>query len=342
MSGLMLGWMILRFSDMPLRIFLKAQMPVEFHASGAEGISEGSPVLYLGVSVGRVTGIRRGVDDLSVIIDAAVDQDPPLPGNVEAVIRTQILGGGSSISLVLRPAEGANGTDSATRPTTGRKGLVPMGRLQAGQIVRARFIGYDILPPEVLALVDDLTQTSEELRRIGQRFRESDLIGKLVVTVDTLNEDIGKAGKVLDKVDALVGDEAMRKNVHDAVANFRDVSEMARRIGQNIEKLSTDANARMNQLADRGDKVLGTAQGRIEDLSKQLSERLGQADKIFRELESAAKKLNEGKGSAGMLLNDPALFEGLLEVSRELKLTIQDIRRVVEGWEAEGVPLKLK
>jgi hypothetical protein len=42
-----------------------------------------------------------------------------------------------------------------------------------------------------------------------------------------------------------------------------------------------------------------------------------------------------------MMLNNPALYESLLDASKELKLTIQDIRRTIQGWEQEGVPFKL-
>lgn len=337
----LLGWMVLRFSDVPLRMFLKAQMPIEFYSSGAEGISEGSAVLYLGVSVGRVTNVRRGDDEMSVIIDAVVDQEPPLPSNVEGVIRTQLLGGGSSISLILQQPAGTE-DGPTTWPETAPSRPVPKGRIRPNQRIAARYVGVDILPPEVSALARDLGATSQELRRISQKLRESDFVTKLVGTVEALHRDAVKAGDVLENVNSLVADEKMRQNIREAVANFQEVSQSAKRIGQNVEKLSVDTNARMNRLADRGEKVLETAQGKLDDLSKQLSDRLAQTAKIFAELESISKKMNNGKGTAGMLLNSPALYESLLDTSKDLKLTIEDIRRVVQGWEQEGLPLKLK
>jgi len=339
---ILLGWMILRFSDVPLRAFQKPQIPVELYASGADGISEGSAVYYLGVGVGRVTSIRLNPDKRSVIIDAIVDQVPPLPENVEGIIRTQLLGGGSSINLVLEQPETASDI-LATQPTeTVFVKPVPKGQMKPNQKIIARYVGVDLMPPEISALAKELGVTSQELRRTAQKLRESDLIGKLVATVDTLNKDVVKAGDVLDKIDSFVGDEAMRQNVREALANFNDVSQTAKRIGQNFEKLSADTHVRMNQLADRGDKVLSTTQAKVEDLSKQVGDRLAQTAKIFAELESISKKINDGKGTAGMLINNSALYEALLDTSKELKLTIEDVRRVIEQWEQEGVPLKLK
>ncbi|MCY2954496.1 MAG: MlaD family protein [Planctomycetota bacterium] len=338
---MLLGWMVLRFSDVPLRAFQKPQIPVELYASGADGISEGSAVYYLGVGVGRVTSIRLNPDKRSVIIDVIVDQVPPLPENVEGIIRTQLLGGGSSINLVLQQPETASDI-LATQPTETVLKPVPRGQMKPNQRIIARYVGVDLMPPEISALAKELGVTSQELRRTAQKLRESDLIGKLVATVDTLNKDVVKAGDVLEKIDSFVGDEAMRRNVREALANFNDVSQTAKRIGQNFEKLSADTQGRMNQLADRGDKVLSTTQAKVEDLSKQVGDRLAQTAKILAELESISKKINDGKGTAGMLINNSALYETLLDTSKELKLTIEDVRRVIEQWEQEGVPLKLK
>jgi ABC-type transporter Mla subunit MlaD len=290
-ASILLGWMILRFSEAPLRLFMKPQMPIQFLASEAEGISEGSPVLYLGVNVGRVVDVRRSPNQTNVIIYAVVDQDPPLPGNVEAVIRTQLIGGGATINLMLPGHQKVE--EATTEPTTepAETQTQPVGQLQPNQQLSARFAGVDILPPEISTLATDLTKTSRELRRIGEQFRESKLIQKLVITVDTLNQDIAKAGGVLDKVDSLVGDEGMRKSIRESLANFREVSETATRIGSNLEKLSTNANVRMDQLADHGDKLLVTTEQRIGDLSKQLGDRMGQVDVVLKRFESISKKL---------------------------------------------------
>src|SRR5688572_20952153 len=96
---ILLGWMILKFSDAPFRLFAKEQMPIKLQAPSAEGVSEGTAIYYLGVSVGRVVKIERSEDLRSVLMQAMVD--PPLPENIEGRIRTQLFGGGASISLVL-------------------------------------------------------------------------------------------------------------------------------------------------------------------------------------------------------------------------------------------------
>jgi DNA-binding Lrp family transcriptional regulator len=41
-------------------------------------------------------------------------------------------------------------------------------------------------------------------------------------------------------------------------------------------------------------------------------------------------------------VNDPRLYESLVETAKELNATVSDLRRLVNQWEQEGVSLKLK
>ena len=53
----MLAIMILVFGDAPVRFFRPAQAHIKFEADSAEGITNGSPILYLGVNVGQVRSV---------------------------------------------------------------------------------------------------------------------------------------------------------------------------------------------------------------------------------------------------------------------------------------------
>src|SRR3954464_15612383 len=112
---ILLGWMLLKFSDAPFKMFAKAQMPISLEAPSAEGVSEGTAIYYLGVSVGRVSKIERSPDLKGVSMQGLID--PPVPANVEGRIRTQLFGGGASIVLVLVPYT-VDEIDPTTRPAS--------------------------------------------------------------------------------------------------------------------------------------------------------------------------------------------------------------------------------
>jgi ABC-type transporter Mla subunit MlaD len=333
---ILLGWMILRFSDAPFRLFAKAQMPINLEAPSAEGVSEGTSIYYLGVSVGRVTKIDRSKDLRSVVMQGLVD--PPIPANVEGRIRTQLFGGGASISLVLVPYTvdeiAAGGTGPGTQPVEMAQTIEPRGTLKPNSIIRAVFLGIDILPKE-------FTDLSQELRRTSEQFRQSQLVPKLASAVDTFKMNIDKAGNLIDSMNRLVGDEKARKDINTAIENFRITSERAASVSAKLEALSTKVDARVDEVAGNTNKLLNTANSRVDEIGKLMGDRLVQIAKTIDQFESITRKINEGNGTAAMLLNDPLLYENLLDVSKEMKLTVQDLKRLVEQWETEGVPFKL-
>jgi len=333
---ILLGWMLLRFSDAPFRLFAKAQMPILVEAPSAEGVSEGTSIYYLGVSVGRVTKIDRSDDLRSVVMQGLVD--PPIPANVEGRIRTQLFGGGAAISLILVPYTIDEIAAGTTRPSTSAimatQTVQPQGQLKPNSRIRAVFLGIDILPKE-------FTDLSQELRRTSEQFRESQIIPKLAGAVDTFKMNIDKAGSLIDSMNRLVGDEKAQKNLHDAIANFRDTSETASRVAKKIEAITDKADTRFDEVAGNANKLLTTAQGRVDEIGKLMGDRLVQIAKTIDQFEQITRKINEGNGTAAALLNDPALYENLLDVSKEMKLTILDLKRLVEQWEQEGVPFKL-
>ena len=62
---------------------------------------------------------------------------------------------------------------------------------------------------------------------------------------------------------------------------------------------------------------------------------------VLDQFQTAAAKINQGKGTAGLLINDPKLYESLVDVSKTLNATVADLQRLIQQWEQEGVPLKL-
>jgi hypothetical protein len=54
-----------------------------------------------------------------------------------------------------------------------------------------------------------------------------------------------------------------------------------------------------------------------------------------------ARKVEQGKGTAGMMVNDPRLYESMVDSAKQLNATLSDLNRLVQQWEQEGVTLRL-
>jgi phospholipid/cholesterol/gamma-HCH transport system substrate-binding protein len=296
---LILAWMLIQFGAGLAVPFAADNQPVRFVTDRADGLSNGSSITYLGVIVGRVESVSRSDDQTQVYISGTVDTKPPLPANLKAVIRSQGLVGGGAL-LVLELTDGK-----------------PSGTLAKGQIISAHYVGLDILPPEFADLANELRKTVKDLR-------ESNIIGNL-------NDQITKAGAVMDSLQTLVSDPQMRDNLKASLASIRASS-------ANFEKLTGD----LDHLSTSTSDAVAKTQLAVLDVSRQLSARLEQTSKLLDQFQSIAEKVNKGQGTAGALINDNRLYESMVDTARELNTTVSDLRRLVEQWEQEGVSLKVK
>lgn len=326
-----LAWMVLKFSGREASSVFNKGTDIQLIADRADGVSEGSPLFYLGVNVGRVTGVRRLADNTGVTIDATIDPNqPPLPNDVVGVIRTQsALGTAAAISLeprhrrpATRPASGPAGV-AATGPSTEPSG--PAGPLLApGTLLRASFQGGGVVPPE--------------FSEVAAEIREQQLVKHLDEAVVSVRTQVDQVGEILKQVNGFVGDEKVRNDLRTSLANIRQTSENLQKASGRLDEMSTEAKDTLASVHTNVDK---TGQ-RIDDISRQVGDRLTQVGEMVGKFQSVAAKVDKGEGSAGQLVNDPRLYESMVDTSKELNETVKALKRLVEQWEKEGLSVKTK
>jgi phospholipid/cholesterol/gamma-HCH transport system substrate-binding protein len=303
-----LGWMILQFGGEVARPFAPPTITVKFISDRADGVADGSSITFRGVDTGHVTKVRLLPDRPMVEFEGVVNRDPPLPANLIARIRAaSALGSGSMVSLEMQG------------PDTG-------GKLQEGQTIKAEYIGFGQLLP-----LDAFGDLADELKFAVRDLRESKLI-------QHLDEQVRNAGKTIDSIQQVVGDPKTREDIKASIANLREITENAKALSTKLDKFA-DELQKTNVAAN---ETIAKAGQNIESLSRQMGERLTQIARLLDSFQSISEKLDKGQGSAGALVNDPKLYESLVDTSRELNETIRDFKRLVEQWEQEGVTLKLK
>ena len=326
-----LGWMVVQFGDAVAAPFAEKTVAISFLADRADGVGSGSPVLFQGVNVGRVTGLRRTDDGLRIDIDARVDAAPPLPGNVEGVIKlTSFVGSGSAIVLQV-PA-----------------GEPPTGALAEGARLPAQFVGFDIVPPNV----GDLT---EQVRTAVARFNELDLLSNV-------NDKVTRAGAVLDQAEALLADGEVQGDVRETIANARAATESFKAVGQTAQQVAgvvagrvepiladtTEAVASARRSAAGVEAVVVKVDGAVANTRAEVDALMAQADRRLAEAGEAMDKVNgilakvqNGDGTAGRLVNDPRAYEALVDSLRLLQATLSDAQRYIQQVEQEGLKVGL-
>ena len=198
-------------------------------------------------------------------------------------------------------------------------------------------MGVDLIPPEFATL-------ATELRLTVQQVREAKLAEHLDQTVNTFRLQAEKAGKLIDSLDGAVNDPKLREDLKTSIANFRAATDSATRVGTNLEKFSTNLEKlgdNLTTVTNNANVTITKTQGHIDDLSRKMDDRLLQVSKLLEQFQSIAGKVDQGKGTAGKLVNDAKLYESLVDTSKELNLTITDLKLLVKQWTDEGVYIKL-
>jgi phospholipid/cholesterol/gamma-HCH transport system substrate-binding protein len=318
-SLVMLGWMIIRFGGDIGKLFAGEMINIRFKADRADGLSNGSAIVIDGVTVGRVTGVRRDPKNRAVWVEGTVEVEPPLPNNLTAFIRqASLLGSGSNI--VLEPHEDSTGV------------------LTAGTEIPLRYEGLQLLPPE-------LKNVGSELAALAKQFREANVVNKF-------NEQLDRAGKTLDAAqlaithaDDILKDGKIRNGVQESIENIRQASVSVRDVSGRADKIVTSFEqsiAKINTTADAATDTVKATKTHIDEIAKSTQDRIEDLARLLAQANDITAKINAGQGTAGKVINDPKLYEGLVDTTNELNATIKDLQRLVRQWEQEGVSLKLR
>jgi ABC-type transporter Mla subunit MlaD len=310
--------------------------PVLVLAPRANGLSEGAPVQYLGLPVGRVERIVLDKSRTGFNVELRINQGSNLPANLTATIRSVNPISGAS-AVVLEPI-----------------GSVAEGSLEAleGQrLIEAQVASSSIVPDDISALADELRLAVEEFRSSGM--------------IDNVNRQVEQVGELARSMNDLIGDEELRGDVKASVSSIREAAASAERVGKQMEEFATrlqamqeDASAILTEVRDISSQAKTTAQHadeaivstqrqveaagkNVDEISRELIARLEQMNGILGDVQSITAAIDDGKGTAGKFVHDDRLYEALVINMQVLETTIQTTNRLLEQWEQEGIRLRL-
>lgn len=251
---LMLGWMIIAFGGNLGSLLAGESIPVRFKTQRADGLSEGSALIYRGVNVGKVAHVNLDDNQRDVYVEATVDLRYKLPSNLVANIRqTGLLGSASSIYL----------------ETTGP---APEGSLKPSQVIDANFVGLELLP----ASANDL---SKEITLLARQWRESNVVGNV--------------NRQLDSIDKLIGDEKTRNELKASVTGFREAIDKINKLADTAQTRFDQLGTTIDKSTTHIDELSKQANTRMDDLGKLLAQANEITTKINNGNGTAGKVLND-------------------------------------------------
>jgi len=300
-----------------------------YFPNGVTGITEGQGVTLSGKRIGETTGVEfHDPTRVSAGVDVVVSVDGKYDIPSDAVVRVA-----ASIMGFGRPAIQVYLSDKPGVPNLPRKDGMIRGEMIA--------MLDQLLPPEMKEtlnksaetltnsagqmgrLAESLAPVSVELTRLLEHRRIEDVnTNAKPANIDTVVQRMDGGLKNLNDV---LGDPENQENLKLLLANGRQMTERGTLLMDDLRQTAADGRALFTQ----GQRLMQSLAGASDQLSA-----------VLVRLDKAAADLNEGRGTAGMLLRDNRLYEELVLSARRLTKALDDIRDVMEM--AKRGELKIK
>ncbi len=298
---------------------------IEIQAEKTAAVLAGQTIHMNGYPIGQIKSVRLAKDPRNgVIITAAIGQAYSIPKDVDTVHIYQGQLGPPFIDIKVLPSH----SDKKFRTTPGEV----VAKLKAN------------IPPDAFSQISQLAeQFKPALQELGPALE------KIAALAENLNlmlagpdqSDAGQADQVnlrslaqqfsqtLDNLNSIIGNQQNRDNLQKSLANLSQAGVDASEALKEFRAFAFQAKQSTSQLSldlrDAAQAVIGNSQ--------QISE-------LLRSLDQAARKINQGRGTAGKMLYDPALYEEMLSSTQNLNEAVREFRVLLKKWNREGMKVK--
>jgi phospholipid/cholesterol/gamma-HCH transport system substrate-binding protein len=270
-------------------------------------VIDGSRVKLRGVEIGRVSGIDFHPSGGFVVVSMRIDPDVPLPSNPVVVASPESFFGDWQVEIA----------DRARWPQS--EFTIP--------------VEQDLLPAYALPDVGQLAGVAD---RIAENMAVLSDRVELAFTEETairVREAINNLQQVTQGLTDLV--QRQQGTVDELAA---DLSQMTETLGQTVNAVNRVATEIETALAGGRTQAIvdnvANATERMDSLTAALvsvsgdfGRTMASADTTLAALAGVLTAVNEGEGTAGLLLRDTALYGRIVRSTELLELLLDDIRR---------------
>jgi len=314
---------------------------VHIHFPTSSDVQAGEPVHMSGIRIGKIKRVDftdPTTPSRGVTITVNIFNRVSVPAHATAVIYAKSLVGRPWLELKTKGPTPLDPGTGALMYLARDGSVVLKGVLDAGSMI----------PPELLDALGGLTKLGDNLNRLiapDPGTATQPATEGLVGTMSKLNA-------TLDAIRTVIGDAENQANIKAALANLAKATQQATEAMNDLKAFA----AKAGKTADEATLALGDARkvvatvseatarasDRVDELTQKLIEDAEKVSALMTTLNQAAAKIDAGEGTAGKLLNDPKLYNSLLEATQELNGLLKDLGDLVETWKKDGVGIKLK
>jgi phospholipid/cholesterol/gamma-HCH transport system substrate-binding protein len=291
----------------------------------APGVSENTPVRKSGVTVGRVSDVTL-LPEGGVLLKLRLDKDKPIRMNEYPRISTgSLVTGDAVVEFVLD--ENNPKTDLLKDQDFLPDGMVVHDPFEVLMNLEGRmadaFTSIEDTATKASRILDNLQWLGTEKGRFDQ------LVSKTETALDSFNQ-------AMTSIDEILGDEVIRQQLRDALADlpavFREAKqtlEETRKTMAGFEKVTRRAEVNLENLeqftkplGERGDRIISSVEGSAANL-----------DALLEQLVNLTRSINQGQGTVGRLVHDEEIYlqikdtvKNIDDVSKKLRPILNDVR----------------
>lgn len=156
------------------------------------------------------------------------------------------------------------------------------------------------------------------------------IVGKPTMDFSSL---FGDAGGIMDDlrealkgVKSITGEESA-KSIQRTVNNVDSITTDIRDVVSNRKGDMDNTLYRMNNITTRLDNLLKKNEQELDTTIKNLERTTSGFEETVENINSITRKIDQGQGTIGKLVNDPALYDELLATTRDARVLVNDFQQ---------------
>jgi ABC-type transporter Mla subunit MlaD len=284
--------------------------------------------------------------DYHVDITCSIDYSVNLPVDCVAELSHPMTVGSSSVNFKLRPVAGPAGVAPATSAPAS---LALLPKDGTARLVASSSDG-GLIPQSVIDTLNsaggNINAVAIELRDLFEKRSLADFDKQDPATrAANISILIQRIDRAAQGIDTIINDSKTQQQLKETVENVRDATADIKTFTKRLDEGMTNINTSVAKFGTTADQVgaaatqAGATLASLQVEVNKTSQRIGD---LLASLQKSTDAIAEGKGTAGRLVNDSRLYDGLVDTVKSLKDTTDELNVLIQKWKEEGVDLRFK
>lgn len=291
----------------------------------ARGLTPLSAVTLNGVRVGTVEKMANAADPAQgVDLLLRVDANTSIPRDFEVFIDAGLVKSATLELAVSRKAAGAAADPIRAGETVERRALGLIDQLSSR--LREPFDRLTTSAGKFDALADTYTEVGKKVSDLLDPRTPADVEGGKPANIPST---IARIDGVAADAHEWLGDGETRRDAQGLVTNASGLVDRAGKAVDSWTEAARTVSARADAAGQKFDQVATDASSALRTTENAASE-----------IQKAVAAVNEGKGTAGMLVNNPDLYLSLADAAKRFERALAEAQLMIEKFRKEGVAIQ--